>query len=99
MTNYYRPGDWYAICDVCGFKYHGSQLRLRWDGLRVCPKDFEYRNRQDFVKVIPDHPTPAWTRPQPPDVFETNTCTIQGRSAIAGHAVAGCMVAGLNPEF
>lgn len=99
MTNEYKSGDWYAICDVCGFKYHATKLRLRWDGLRVCPKDFEYRNRQDFVKVIPDHPTPAWTRPPAPDVFITNTCTIEGRSCIVDYAVVDCAVVDLVPEF
>ena len=44
-----------AICDVCGFRYRASELKLRWDGLRVCADDFEPRNRQEFVRgVKPD---------------------------------------------
>lgn len=41
-----------AICDVCGFKYRASELKLRWDGLRVCAEDFERRHPQEFVRAV-----------------------------------------------
>lgn len=46
----YRPGDYYVICDECGLQYRASQTRKRWDGLRVCNKDWEPRHPQDFVR-------------------------------------------------
>jgi hypothetical protein len=39
--NKYRPGDYWRVCDVCGFDMLRSKIRIRWDGLRVCPKDWE----------------------------------------------------------
>lgn len=56
-------GDWNAICDLCGFKFKASQLRRRWDGMRVCPEDYEERHPQDFLKGIKDNPSVPWTRP------------------------------------
>lgn len=47
----YIPGDYWMICDVCGFQYRRSQMRKRWDGAWVCPKDYERRHPQDSVKV------------------------------------------------
>ena len=96
----WKPGDWYAICDVCGLRYDGSKLKLRWDGLRVCEKDFESRHPQDYLVVAPADPLPLpYTRPEPTDQFVTNVCTAQGRSCIVGYAVVGCSVTGLKPVF
>ncbi len=66
---YYRAGDWNAICDLCGRKFKASKIRLRWDGLRVCPKDYEERHVADFFKGRPDDQSVPWTRPEPDDVY------------------------------
>lgn len=58
----YKSGDWKAICDSCGFEFMASELKLRWDGFRVCPKDWETRNPQDFIRSVPEKITPPWTR-------------------------------------
>lgn len=65
----YKKGDWKAICDVCGWDYYASQLLLRWDGARVCKKDWEPRHPQDFLKTQPDNQSVPWTRVEPSDVF------------------------------
>lgn len=65
----YKKGDWNALCDVCGRQYKASRLKLRWDGLRVCNKDFELRHPQDFVRAKLDIQAPPWTRPEPIDTF------------------------------
>jgi len=96
-ADWWKSGDWDAVCDVCGFKYKASELKLRWDGLYVCQPDWEIRQPQDFVRGIPDQQTPPWTRPLPPPIFGHQICTLQGRSAIAGYAVAGCAIVGLVP--
>lgn len=67
--NYYKAGDYNAICDVCGFKFKASSLRKRWDGFMVCHKDFEIRHPQDFVRGIKDTQSLPWTRPESPDDF------------------------------
>ncbi len=65
----YRPGDHYVICDECGFKVRASDTRKRWDGLRVCSKDFENRHPQDFVRGRHDRQIVRDARPEAPDTF------------------------------
>lgn len=69
QADYYKHGDWNAICDVCGFKFKASQLRRRWDGFMVCEKDWEPRHPQDFVRGTKDDQSVAFTRPEPTDTF------------------------------
>lgn len=63
MRDYYKPGDWNAICDRCGFKFKASELKLDWQGFRVCEDDFEYRHPQDFLKPKTDKIYVPWSRP------------------------------------
>jgi len=63
MKTKWKPHDWVAICDVCGFKFHASALRERWDGLRVCKDDWEMRHPADSAKpVVRESPIP-WSSP------------------------------------
>lgn len=71
--NYFRSGDWNAICDVCGWKYKASQLRKRWDGLWVCNKDWEIRQPLDFPVRLKDDPAPPFTRPYGTDLNVAGT--------------------------
>jgi len=64
---YYKKGDWNAICDVCGFKFKASQLRKRWDNMRVCSDDWEERQPQDLLRARPDDQSVPWTRPEGED--------------------------------
>lgn len=74
--NTYRPGDHWIICDVCGFKTRASQSRKRWDGLRVCHKDWERRHPQDFVRGRRDRQRVPDARPEQTDTFiEANDIT------------------------
>ena len=63
------PGDWNAVCDICAQKYKSSQMKKRWDGLMVCPNDWEPRHPQDFLRAVPDRQAVPWSRPETPDVF------------------------------
>ncbi len=69
MSNSYRAGDYYVICDVCGFKIRASETRRRWDNLRVCTKDWESRHPQDFVRGRRDRQRVPDPRPEPADNF------------------------------
>jgi hypothetical protein len=69
------PGRWSAICDVCGFKFKSDEILDRWDGLKVCKKDWETRHPQDFVRGRSEKVTPPWTRPEPEDTF-LNVCDL-----------------------
>ena len=66
-------GDWNATCDICGFKYKASRLKKRWDGFMCCPKDWNPRQPQDFVRGRADPQAPPWTRPDPGNSFVTST--------------------------
>ena len=46
----YKAGDNWVICDKCGFAIYGSEAKETWDGLVVCPEDWEPRHPQDFVR-------------------------------------------------
>jgi hypothetical protein len=65
----YVSGDFWRICDVCGFKRRASQTSKRWDGLMVCREDFEERHPQDFVRGRVDRQNVPNPRPEPTDVF------------------------------
>lgn len=66
MINYYKSGDWNAICDRCGFKFKASALKEDWQGLRVCEKDFEMRHPMDFLRVKPEKIGVSWVRGEVP---------------------------------
>jgi hypothetical protein len=65
---------WRVVCDRCGFDYWDHQTRTEWNGLRTCRGPgtnncFEHRHPQDRVRAVRDRQAPAWTRPEPTDVF------------------------------
>jgi len=68
-ADYLALGDYNVVCDYCGKKRKASSLKQNWEGLRVCPEHWEPRQPQDFVRGVQDNQVPAWTRPQPADVF------------------------------
>lgn len=65
----YIPGDFWRICDRCGFKYRSSQTYRTWDGLYVCHADFETRHPQDFVRGRKDLQNVPNPRPDSSPVF------------------------------
>lgn len=98
MRNWYKRGSANGICDVCGEKYKLDQLKKRWDGLWVCPFDFENRHPQDFLRAKKESFKLPITKPRPQDVFVgAGECTILGRTAWSLAAVAGCSIAGYAP--
>lgn len=65
----YQSGDWNILCAVCSKKIKGSTAKKRWDGLYVCPEDFEERHKQDFIRTRTEYTTVPFTRPDPEEVF------------------------------
>ena len=97
-TTWWKSGDWNGICDVCGFKFKASELKLRWDGLRVCSGDWERRHPQDLIRPIPDQMPIPWTRPDVTPEFwilqgSCNYITSQGAADIG---IADCARADIN---
>jgi len=95
-------GDWNVVCYECGNKRKASYMLKHWQGYFLCPEHWEYRQPQDFVRAKADTQTPGWVQPMPiPDTF-TQTCTINGNSAVASCAVSDCVTTdyiapGFNP--
>ena len=96
-ADYWAPGDWNAVCWECGRKFKASQLIKHWQGYYVCKEHWEPRHPQDFVRGVPDQPTPPWSQPMPADSFVT-ICSLTGRSGVAGLAVGGCWIVGFVPQ-
>lgn len=66
----FQPGNPWLICDVCGFAYRQSEMKLRWDNAVVCQKDYEARHPQDFVRAVhEDQQIKGLSRPEPEDRF------------------------------
>ncbi len=82
----YRLGDYKAVCDSCGFFFMASELQERWDGFRVCRKDWETRHPQEFVRSRPERTTPEWTSPDTDTVYP-DLSTITGPTSITASTV------------
>jgi hypothetical protein len=68
----YIPGDFWRICDRCGFKYRASETKREWTGLIVCAeKCWEPRHPQDYVKGTRDRQVVRDPRPEADDSFLT----------------------------
>jgi hypothetical protein len=88
------PGTWLAVCDVCGFEFPSNEIKDRWDGLKVCSKDWEVKHPQLYIRAPRESIVPPWVRPEPADVF-VQFCTLAQSIAVPGLATPGCMTPGL----
>ncbi|GAF77397.1 unnamed protein product, partial [marine sediment metagenome] len=61
------PGDWWLVCDVCGFDYRSSDMKERWDHAMVCTECWEKRNEQEGVRGIAEKIAVPIARPVPDD--------------------------------
>lgn len=103
--DWWKSGQWNAICDVCGFKRKSNELTARWDGLMVCtesisPGCWERRHPQELIRPIPDQNKLPWTRPETEDQFiqtnftNTASCTPMGMLGQADYGTADCAIVG-----
>lgn len=90
--DYYHPGDWNAVCSMCGRKRKASELVRNWQGMYRCREHNEARQPQDFVRGVQEVISPPWTQP-PKDTYVV-FCTLEGMAAIPDYAIPGCMVPG-----
>ncbi len=94
MQNWFKSGDHNAICDSCGRKYKASTMQMRWDGLFVCPEDYEVRHPQLSLRVHADKQSVAISRPEPETDTFVEICYIWSSAPYADMATAGCAVTG-----
>lgn len=102
----YKKGQWRAWCQVCGRPLLSDDIVRRWDNLLVGPECWEPRHPQEYLKVRPETSGKLpWRAPEPstadgspsypalpPGVPAADFCTPQGRSAIPGEGIPGCMI-------
>ena len=100
--NYFKSGEWNVYCMVCNRKIKSGMALKRWDGLIVCPDDYENRHPMDFLRARQERISVPFTSDTSFNEFDGPTyppypfCTAPGSSGIAGWGVAGCMRAGLG---
>ena len=51
----FEPGNHWVECEVCASHIRTFDAKRRWDGLTVCPDDWETRHPQDFVRTRYDN--------------------------------------------
>lgn len=59
----YKPGDYFVICDVSGFKSLRSECVKQWDGAIVRKEFAEERHPLDLQKPPRPERAPKETRP------------------------------------
>lgn len=91
-ADYYSDGDWNITCSLCGRKLKASRSVKNWQGYYRCPEHNEPRHPQDFVRGVKDVQTVPFS--QPPTDNDLAICDYNGISALAGYAVATCMITG-----
>ena len=75
--------SWKAVCDVCGFEFYNYEIKDRWDGLKVCSKDWETRHPMDFLRTRKEESQVLpWTRPEPDDIYTDVTYADTGNNDI-----------------
>lgn len=82
----YRPGDYWMICDICGFKRRRSKMKQNWKKQWVCADTcWEPRHPQDFVKGRKEKIAVTHARPEPTDDYQyTASETTLGANASKG---------------
>lgn len=68
-TDTFVLGDYYVVCDICGFQYRRSECKKNWKSQIVCPEDFEKRHPQDLIKIRPERNHVKDARPTPEYYF------------------------------
>lgn len=90
----YKPGEHWVQCDICACHIYASDAKERWDGMIVCPDDWEPRQPQDFVRGRQDKISADEPRRPDRDLF-LETCP---PGAIIGDAISGCAVVGVERD-
>ena len=95
-ADYLAEGDWNAICWECGRKHKASTMLKHWQGYYVCPRCWEPRHPQDFVRGVTENPAAAWAQEQigiSPMLLLTTESATGGAGAFPGAPVT---IASLN---
>ncbi len=98
-NDYLELGDWNTTCYECAHKFKASEMMRSWKGFYVCPRCWEPRQPQDFLKPVPDNPSVPWAQ-GPANQIPARFCTPNGLSAVPDYAEPDCAVPDyLSPAF
>lgn len=95
--NYFKAGEWNIRCMICDRKIKSGSIMKRWDGLLVCPDDYENRHPMDFLRARQERISVPFSYRSSENTFDNPSyppypfCTAPGSSGIAGWGVASCM--------
>ena len=95
--NWFKSGEWNVFCMVCNRKIKSGTALKRWDGLIVCPEDYENRQPLDFLRTRQERITVPFTADTSFNLFDGPDyppypfCSGSGSSGVAGWGEAGCM--------
>lgn len=92
------PGNWKVACHVCGWWYPSSEIKRRWDGVLVCPNDYETRHPQTLIRINGEKAVPTFvSKDASPDTFAV-FCSLEAQSCYSGLATSGCARSG-NQQY
>ena len=93
----YIPGDYWQICDECGRKIRSSISKLRWDGLIVCPADWEPRHPQELMNVPPsDQQAVPYARPRQTAIVVSASTTIGTAGSAGDSTITVVSISGMS---
>lgn len=65
----YESGNYWMVCDRCGFDYRRSNMKEEWNNLWVCKECWEPRHPQDKLRSKKDKQSVQDARPPKTPVF------------------------------
>ena len=93
----YVPGDYYQLCDRCGRKIRASVSKKTWDGLVVCPADWEPRHPQELIHDTPqDRQAVEDARPRPTVVNVSSSTTIGTAGSVGDSTITVVSISGMS---
>jgi hypothetical protein len=78
-------------CQRCGFVFHSQEKLLEWTGTIVCRSCYEEKHPLEGPIKFPKEKKPP--KHLSPSVVSYPVCTVDGSSATADVAIAGCAIA------
>jgi hypothetical protein len=97
---YFRPGDYYQLDDLSGFKIRASRSRKipggQTGGLIVAPERWEPQHPQDFVRGVVDDQTVPQARPRQKNQFVITATYVTAFTPRGGNTITVDSVEGFS---
>ncbi len=93
---FYRPGDYYQIDDIRGYKVRASQTQQQWDGMQTLPSSFSPRQPQDLVTGVRDDQSVPVPRPRQANQFVIVATWVTAAAAAGATTITVDSTVGFN---